>query len=307
MFKKILVTWFARGQLDDIYWDRLETLSQEIVFMNDDRITESISDIEVLLVKFNWASSTTIWFLPDLKYIGTIATWYGKIDSSLANEKGIVVTNVPGYSTAAVAEFTFAILLENLREISRAKIVAANWNYDESWFRASEISGKRFWVLWCGEIWSRVLDIARGFNADTAYWNRTPIQSDSKKKDIVSLLEDSEILSVNISLNSETENFFNTEKISKIRKWAVVINTAPMEIFDLDALVERLHNNDITFIMDHADEMSTEELDKVRDFTNFIIYPPIGYITDEARINQQEIFVSNIENYLNWNITNKIN
>ena len=306
-FKKILITWFTESQLDNIYWERLRAISEEIIFMSDDEIMGDISWVECLLVKFNGASASIINFLPDLKYIWTIATGYWKIDNSFASKKGIVITNVPWYSTDSVAEFSFAVLLENLRDLSRAKLQAVDGGYDESWFSASEIAWKSFGVIGAGKIGTRVLEIAQWFSAKTSYWNRTEIDLSFESKGIDSLLQDSDIISVHLALNSETENFFSKEKISKITSGTIIINTAPMEIFDIEALKNRLEKNDITFIWDHPDEMNPDDLEALKKYSNCITYPPIWYITNEARINQQEIFVSNIEKFLEGGVTNKVN
>ena len=85
-----------------------------------------------------------------------------------------------------------------------------------------------------------------------------------------------------------------------------MINTAPMELVDIDALAERLSKGDITFILDHSDEMSPKNIKKFSKFKNCIIYPPIAYVTEKARIAKQEIFVGNIENFLKGSPTNQV-
>jgi len=99
----------------------------------------------------------------------------------------------------------------------------------------------------------------------------------------------------------------NEERIQKIKKGAVVINTAPMELVDVHALEKRLEVGDITLILDHSDEMSQENINRLSKFKNCIIYPPIAYITKEAGIAKQEIFVGNIESFLKGSSTNQVN
>ena len=93
----------------------------------------------------------------------------------------------------------------------------------------------------------------------------------------------------------------------KIKKGAVLINLAPNELIDLNALEKRLSNGDITYIMDHSDELTSEQASELSKHKNCIIYPPIGYTTKEATIEKQEIFVGNIENFLQGSPTNKVN
>ena len=80
-----------------------------------------------------------------------------------------------------------------------------------------------------------------------------------------------------------------------------------MELVDIYALEIRLKAKDITFILDHSDEMTKENLERLSKYANCIIYPPIGCITKEAEINKQEIFIGNIENFLQGLPTNKVN
>ena len=95
--------------------------------------------------------------------------------------------------------------------------------------------------------------------------------------------------------------------IGKIKKGAILINTAPNELVDLEALEKRLSDNDIIYIMDHSDELSLEQAEHLSKHKNCIIYPPIGYTTKEASKEKQEIFVGNIRNFLNGEVTNKVN
>ena len=79
-----------------------------------------------------------------------------------------------------------------------------------------------------------------------------------------------------------------------------------MELLDFDALLSRLKAGDITFILDHSDEMNNEQLTSFKPFDNCIIYPPIGYLTTEASELKKRIYVDNIKNFLNGNPTNKV-
>lgn len=80
-----------------------------------------------------------------------------------------------------------------------------------------------------------------------------------------------------------------------------------MELVDIDGLAQRLKKKDITFILDHSDEINGEDLKKISVFENCIIYPPMAYLTKEAVVNRREMFTSNIENFLKGKPTNKVN
>lgn len=96
----------------------------------------------------------------------------------------------------------------------------------------------------------------------------------------------------------------NQKRFLALKTGVIIVNTAPMELIDIDALAKRLAKKDITFILDHSDEMSEEDLKKISKFDNCIIYPPMAYITPEAALNKQEMFTSNIENFARGKPTN---
>ena len=193
----------------------------------------------------------------------------------------------------------------------RARKQAQEKNYSESGFSATEIKGKIFGIIGLGRIGTRVAEIAQGFGANVKYWNRnrreTLESTGIEYDDINKLLAESDIVSLHLALTKETEKFLNAEKINSLKSGSIVVNTAPMELVDLDALEQRLAKGDVIFILDHADEMKKEDTERISKFDNCIIYPPIGYITKEAKVNQQEIFVSNIENFLKGKPTNVVN
>ena len=312
-FEKILVTGFDESELDQAFWKRIDALTEKKVFLAKDspEIKKHLSDTDCLLVKFNPVSREWIDSAPKLKYIGVFGTGYGKIDSTHAKSKGIVVSNIPGYSTESVAEFVFAVLLENIRELERGKNQARQGNYSEAGFSATEIKGKVFGVLGLGRIGNRVAEIALGFGADVRYWSKNRKKEIEPKgikyEEADSLISNYDFLSLHFALTKETESFLNEKRIQKLKHGAIVVNTAPMELVDVDALEKRLAKGGITFILDHSDEMGEEDLKRLSKHNSCIIYPPIAYISKEARTAKQEVCVKNIENFLNGSPTNRVN
>ncbi len=304
-FRKILTIGIRESSLDPEYWKRLDAFSEKRVSLPKDSpdVQRNLVDTDCLLVGFGVTVDKAILdAAPRLRYIGMLGTAYGKIDATYAKSKGTTVCNVPGYSTEAVAEFTFAVILEYIRELEKGKRQARESNYSEAGFMASEIKGKTFGILGLGNIGSRVAEIALGFGANVRYWSRTRKHNIEAKGAVYeaadSLIPKCDFLSLNLAQTKETESFFNEESIRAIKHGAIVINTAPMELVDIDALERRLAKGDMTFILDHSDEMTSEDLKRLTKYANCVIYPPIALITKEARIAKQEIFTGNIEGFL---------
>lgn len=312
-FKKIVSIGLSEEILDKKYWDKLDALAEERVLLpkDSDKAEKELSDADCLLVWFNGADEALIDQAPNLKYIGALATGVGKIDVAYAQSKGITVTNIPGYSTEGVAELVLAVLLENLRDLSRAKTESKKARTSESNFKGKEIKGKDFGVIGLGRIGSRVAELADAFGANIYYWSRTrkpELEGKFKYQELDQMISHCDFLSIDLALNSETEGILNAERIAAMKKGAIVINTAPLELIDLDALNKRLDETTLTFIFDHTDpdDINDEQLDQLRQHDNCITYPVLGYTTDEARIALQDIFVSNVESFLNGSPVNSV-
>ena len=313
VFKKVLITGFEKREISPEFWKRIDDVSEQTTFLPQDspERKKNLSDTDCLLVKFNQVPKDWIDSAPKLKYIGILATGYGKVPVDYAREKSIIVSNVPDYSTESVAEFVFGLILEHIRDLSKARKQASEGKYDESEFYSTEIKDKVFGVIGAGHIGSRVAEIARGFGANVIYWNRNRKETletrGIKYEDADKLIGMSDFISIHLALTKETENFLNARKINSLKSGAIVVNTAPMELVDLDALKMRLSRGDIIFILDHSDEMKKEDLEELSKLENCVIYPPIGYISEEAKVNKQKIFVGNIENFLKGKPTNVVN
>ena len=314
MFNKMLLINISETSIEKDYWDEIDMLCKKKVFFTRDskEILQELADTDGILVNFGTAvNKEDIDNAPNLKYIGCLATAFGKIDVDYAAEKNIPVCNLAGYSTEAVAEFTVAAILEQIRSLEEGKTRGRKGNYSEEGIHAWELKGKKFGVLGLGSIGRRVAELVQGFGCDVRYYSRNR-KHDAETKginyhDADSLISESDFISINLAQTEKTENFLNTERINSIKANAVVINTAPMELVDIDALAKRLAKKDIIFIMDHADETDLQDMEKLRKHSNCIIYPPIAYITDEASVIKQKMFVDNIKNFLKGNPTNRVN
>jgi glycerate dehydrogenase len=309
--QKIVCLGYSGSELEDNYWKELDGLTEQRVFAADEAEVAKNSDADALLVKLGAkVSKDLIDKLPNLKYIGMLGTGYGGIDTAYATSKGITVTNIADYATEGVAEFTFGILLEYLRDIAKARKQAKEGNYGDD-FTAGEIKGKKFGVIGLGDIGKKTAEIAQAFGADVCYWSRNRKDEAEAKgikfSELDDLIAKSDIITLNLALNTETEGIINADRIAKIKQHAIIINPSPMELVDFTALVERLKKNDIIFMLDHSDEMTEEQLKVLQPLDNAIVYPAIAYLTREAGQLKKRIYVDNLKGYLANKPTNKVN
>jgi len=304
-FNKMLLVGVDEPKLDPAFWKRIDNLTSKKTYFPKDssEIKQQLKDTDCLLVNFGVkVDREDIDSAPNLKYIGILATAYSKVDVQYAKTKGIIISNLPGYSTESVAEFTIAAILEKCRDLERGKRQGREGNYSETGFTAIELRGRNFGVIGMGSIGNRVAEIASGFGAKIKYWSKHRKSEIEKKgftfEEAEKLVSECDFISLNLAQAPETENFLGQKLIPKIKKDAIVVNTAPMELVDLNALETRLAKGDLTFILDHSDEMTEQSLSKLKKYPNCIIYPPIAYVSKEARMAKQEMFVGNAEKFL---------
>lgn len=294
-FKKILVSGFSESNLDKEVWDKIRKLSGQVVF-------KPASDVDCLFARFNKVDRPLIESLPNLKYIGLLATGTGTVNLEYAKSKRITVCNVPGYATESVAEWVFALILERLRTLEKAKQTARAADFSGDGFSTTEILGKKFGIIGLGRIGFRVAQIARGFGANVFYWSRNRKPQAEKEgfkyESIDSLVKTSDFISLHALTTKETEGMLDAKRLNSVKSGAVLVNVSGMEQVDIPALEKRLVKGDITFILDHPDEMKQGDVKRLAKFSNCIIYPPVGFVSTEARVNKQAIFVANLENFL---------
>ena len=310
--QKIICIGFGGQELEDNYWKELDALAEKWVIADEATAIAEHSNADAVLLKLGAKfGKDLIDKFPDLKYIGMLGTGYGGIDTEYAGSKSITVTNIADYATQAVAEFTFGILIEWCRGVARALGLAGDGTYEDDEHPGMEIKGKKFGVIGLGNIGRRTAELAQAFGSDVSYWSRTRKKDTDAKgikyQELDDLLADSDIITLNLALNPETEGIINGDRIQKIKQSAIFINPSPMELIDFDAMVARLKQEDLVFILDHSDEMTEEQLKELKTIARCKIYPAIGYLTREASALKKRIYIDNIKNYLDGKPTNKVN
>ncbi len=309
-FNKAVLVNISDSHFDQNYWDQLDQLVEKRVSVSrdDPKLFDELKDCDCLLLGFQVPTGKDIFdSAPNLKMINILATAYGTVDLNEAAKRNIPVCNLAGYSTESVAEFTIAAILHEIRQIEEGRNRAKAGNYDFDGMSARELKESNFGVIGLGNIGNRVAELAYGFGAKVSYWSRAKKDAPFALKDVDQLLAESDFISVNVAETPETTNLLNDKNLKLVRPGTVIISTVPPEVVNIDALAERLKIGDITYITDHPDEMKTEDIAKLKNLKNCILYPAIAFISDEARINKQEIFIRNMGAFLEGTPQNKVN
>lgn len=191
---------------------------------------------------YSTIDEATLAHLPALKLIATRSTGFDHIDTVACQNRGIVVSNVPEYGSATVAEHTFALILSLTRKIYQSVNQAKTLNFEHDKIRGIDIEGKTLGIIGLGKIGQHVLRIARGFGMHVLVYNRTHDEKlistwGIEYCDIPTLLSRSDIISIHLPLTPETTHLINKSNIGLIKKGAFLVNTARGGIIETEAIV----------------------------------------------------------------------
>lgn len=314
MFSKALIIDFKKREIEEPYFKRIKSLfnSIELIKRDDPQILKKLQDVEVIFCQiFTKIDKQIIDAAPKLKYIGVCSTAFDAIDAKYARSKGVTVCNLGGYSTEAVAEFFFASLLGNLRDLKRASQQAKKEDYSFANFMGLELKHKTLGVVGAGKIGSRIAEIGAGFGMKVIYSsrkNKPEIEKlGAKKKRINTILKQSDFVALMLVLNKDTEGIIDKSKINLLKQGCVFISLAPPGLIDQEAMMKRAGKSEIIFIFDHPDDIDPKLVKRFLKTENVAVYPPIAFRTKQANINRWETFVGNIEQFIKGKPQNVVN
>jgi phosphoglycerate dehydrogenase-like enzyme len=290
-FSKAVAFGIAPTALSAADWERLEERCGELVRVGPrGSIERSGADADALLVDIGRPLGPAAFAAaPRLRYVGVFGTGHAGVDTRAAARRGVTVTNVPGYATQSVAEFTVAAVLQALRPSAPQPPP-----------RGRELRGRRVGVVGLGRIGTAVATIARaGFGAEVRYWSRSPKSGvPFARMGLDRLLSTSEVVTLSIEENRQTVGLIGPEQVALLPPGAVLVNFASAAIVDQTALLRRLQRGDLRLAIDHADEVPQRVLRRLRGLPNVRIYPPVGFETEEAAAARAEVFLGNIDSFL---------
>lgn len=313
---KIVLT-DAQTVLDDIV--NADILKQfgdvsEYGLLRYDEVAEKIVDADMVICNKTILDERTLALAKNLKYIGLFATGYNNIDTEYCKKHNIAVCNAGSYSTNAVAQHTFALILEHFNNTS-------NYNkfvHDGLWKRSktfspfvyplTELAGKTLGIVGFGNIGRAVAKIANAFEMRVLAYNRS--EKTDENTEFVSfdrLLEESDIVSVHCPLNDDSENMFDKTAFNKMKRNALFVNTARGGVMSEQDLFDALKNNKIGGAA--IDTLRVEPMEEnciLMDAPNCIMTPHIAWAPVETRERLMNIVADNIREFLNGNRKNRI-
>ena len=305
----------------DLSWDWLKNITPEYEIYDitpPEKVIERSIDADILVTNKTVLTADILSQLPKLKYISTLATGYNVIDTQYAAERGIVVSNIPAYSTDGVAQLVFALILEIVNHVSlhNKSVKDGDWCRSEHfcYWKApiAELANKTFGIIGFGKIGSAVAQIANAFGMKViAYSPNTRTYSGFGKVEFVSMeevIKNSDFISLHCPLTADTQGLVNMDFLTKMKKSAVLINTSRGPVINEADLKKALDDGIIAAA--GVDVLSTEpakEDNPLLSCENCIITPHIAWASFEARSRLMNIFKSNVEGFVSGKPINVVN
>ena len=296
----------------DLSWDGLAALGELTVYdrTSADEIISRIADAPIVITNKTPLSAQIFAACPQIRYVGVLATGYNVVDVAAARGQGVVVTNIPSYGTAAVAQHTFALLLELCHHVGHhnAAVQQGRWSKSPDfcfWDKPLvELSGKTMGLIGYGRIGQAVGTIARAFGmkvlACSAHGGEGIVALDE-------VLADSDVISLRCPLTTENSCMINAQAINRMKDGVMIINTARGQLIDEPALREALLCGKVSGAA--LDVVSSEPISPdhpLLGLEHCLITPHIAWAPKESRQRLMDIAVENLKAFLNGTPINNV-
>lgn len=310
----------------DLSWEGFEKLGELTVYDRTPRedveeILRRIGDAEIICTNKTLIGREVIERAPQLRYIGVLATGYNVVDVDAAAERGIPVTNIPSYGTAAVAQHVMALLLEicNRTGHHSQAVHEGRWQRSEDFcfwdYPLMELAGKTMGIIGYGHIGKAAARLAGAFGMKVIACRRPGhsvlenVQDDGVSMvTIEELFERADVISVHCPLFPETEGLICRENISKMKDGVIIINTARGPIVQEEDLAEALNSEKVYAA--GVDVVSTEPIrddNPLLTARNCFITPHIAWASRESRQRLMDTAVDNLRAFLAGEPVNVVN
>ena len=287
----------------DLCWDELQALGECTIY---DRtapaeVLERAAGAEILLTNKTVLTAEHMAALPELKYIGVLATGYNIVDTAAAKERGIIVTNIPAYSTDSVAQMVFAHILNITQQVQ---------HHSEE-VPVIELREKKLGIVGLGHTGFTTARIAIGFGMKVcAYTSKTNFQlpPEIRKMELDELFRECDIISLHCPLTDSTREMVNAERLRLMKPTAILINTGRGPLINEQDLADALNNG--TIYAAGVDVLSQEPPradNPLLSARNCYITPHIAWASTAARERLMQIMLENIKAYQDGKPVNVVN
>lgn len=315
---KIVVLDGYAANPGDLSWDGMKALGECVIYERTapEQVLERAAGAEVVLTNKVVITAEHIAALPDLKYIGVLATGYNIVDVEAARSRGIVVTNIPAYSTDSVAQMVFAHILNICLQVQHytEEVRGGRWTSSPDFCfwdtPLMELSGKKLGIVGLGHTGSATARIAIGFGMQVcAYTSKSHFQliPEIKKMELDELFRECDIVSLHCPLTEQTRGMVNAARLKTMKPTAILINTGRGLLVNEQDLADALNNG--TIYAAGVDVLSQEPPradNPLLHARNCFITPHIAWASGEARQRLMQIAVDNLSGYITGKVVNNV-
>ena len=316
---KIVVLDGYAANPGDISWEGMHALGELTVYDRTApiQLLERAKDAHILLTNKVIINDAAMAQLPQLRYIGVLATGYNVVDTAAARQRGIVVTNIPAYSTDSVAQLTFAHILNITHSVDHY----ARQNRMGAWTASNdfvywdtpliELSGKTMGIVGLGSIGMKVATIARCFGMHVSALTSKAadaLPEGFSKATLDELLAVSDVLSLHCPLTPQTHHLINADTLAKMKPTAILVNTGRGPLVDEQAVADALQAKRLAAYC--ADVLSVEPAQATNPLLgcdNAYLTPHIAWATFEARQRLMQMAIANVDAFISGKPINVVN
>lgn len=303
----------------DLDWAPIQELGEVVIYdrSTPEQVVERAKGAEVILTNKVVLTKEMMIRLPDLKYVGVMATGYNIVDLEAANAQNIIVTNVRGYSTNAVAQHTFALLLALLNRVETHSdlVHEGQWSASKDFtFRETpllEVTGKTLGLVGLGDIGLKVAHIAKAFGMQVIAYRKNPEKTtdpDIRMVPLDLLFSQSDFVSLHAPLTPETKELIQVDTLQKMKPSAYLINTARGALINEADLAAALEHHVIAGAALDVLGMEPPASDNpLLNAKNCVITPHIAWSLQETRQRLLYLIVENIRSYQQGDPLNRVN
>ena len=303
----------------DLSWDALKELGEVTIYprTSEDEVYQRCVEADIVLTNKVVFDADTIWELPNLKYIGVLATGYNVVDTEAARDNEIVVTNIPAYSTDSVAQLTFAHILSIANRVEHYAIENRNGRWSKNpdfvyWDTPLiELSGKTLGIVGLGLIGMKVAKMALCSGMDVfavTSKHRKDLPEGIQKTTLEGLLATSDILSLHCPLKRDTREMINATTLAKMKRGAILINTGRGPLVNENDVAEALKSGQLgAYGTDVMCQEPPSADNPLFSCPNFYATPHIAWATLEARQRLMRTAVDNVKAFIEGKPVNVVN
>lgn len=302
----------------DLSWSGMEAMGELVVYdrTSPSELMERSAGAEVLITNKTLIAADNMKALPQLKYIGVLATGYNVVDIEAAKAQGIVVTNIPAYSTSSVAQMVFAHILNITQRVEyyARENAQGRWttNADFCYWNTEliELAGKKIGIVGFGNIGQATARIAQAFGMEVCVMTSkeaSALPVGMKKMELDELFASCDVVSLHCPLTPSTKEMVNADRLKTMKPNAILINTGRGPLVNEQDLADALNEGRISAA--GLDVLSVEPADADNPLLkakNCFITPHIAWATKEARTRLMDIAVNNLKSYLQGVVVNNV-